>query len=199
MDVTFTRTGERRYGVLVTVPGEAPQWMNPAPGYDPDVPHDMVHYLVEAELKLMGGVFGRVAAGGGGLFASTEDIRDHRERRRQQRRQRKREERLRQSDRAGQGDMALSEHVAGICDMVWKLRHGRLREPPAWGAYERLPSDELARMEPVLARLDRVAPLWSELPIGGSLTFTWPDPEPTGSSAAGPSTQDSGGRSKRHG
>ena len=63
--------------------------------------------------------------------------------------------------------------------MVWKLRHGRVRESPAWGVPERLTSDEHARMERVLARLDRVAPLWSGLPIGGSLTFTWPDPEPT--------------------
>ncbi len=188
MEVTFTRTGKRRYGVLVAAPGQGPQWMNSAPGYDPDIPHDLAHYLVEAELKLMSGVFGRVAAGGSGLFAPSEDVRDHRERRRQQRRRHKREKRLRRADHAGRGDMALSEYFATICVMAWKLRHGRVREAPAWVVPERLSSDEHARMERVLARLDRVAPLWSGLPVGGSLTFEWPDPEPTDRRAA-PSPQ----------
>lgn len=188
MEVTFTRTGERRYGVLAVAPGKAPQWINSAPGYDPDVPHDLVHYLVEAELKLTSGVFGRVAAGGSGLFAPAEDVRDHRERRRQRRRQQKREERLRRDDNAGRGDMALSEYFATICDMAWKLRHGRIREAPGWAVPERLSNDEHARMERVLARLNRVAPLWGGLPVGGSLTFTWPDPEPTACWAGGPVT-----------
>lgn len=188
MEVTFTRTGERRYGVLVAAPGQAPQCINSAPGYDPDIPHDLVHYLVEAELKLMRGVFGRVAAGGAGLFAPVDDVRDHRERRRQRRRQHKREERLRREDHSGQGDMALSEYFAAICDMAWKLRHGRVREVPAWAVPEGLSSDEHARMERVLARLDWAAPLWGGLPIGGSLTFTWPDPDPTACWASGPVT-----------
>jgi hypothetical protein len=49
MEVTFRRTGERRYGVLVVAPGQAPQWINSAPGYDPDITHDLVHARAAVE------------------------------------------------------------------------------------------------------------------------------------------------------
>lgn len=84
--------------------------------------------------------------------------------------------------------MALSEYFTAICSMAWKLRHGRAREVPDWAVPERLSTDEHARMERVVARLDRVAPLWTGLPVGGSLIFTWPDAEPTGRRTA-PSPQ----------
>ena len=58
MDVTFTRTGERRYGIRVE-PARAPALvMNPAPGYDPLVPHDLVHFAAERECGIVLGVFG---------------------------------------------------------------------------------------------------------------------------------------------
>src|SRR5438105_13679057 len=37
--------------------------MDPAPGYDRRLPHDMAHFVVENELGLMG-VFGQLASGG---------------------------------------------------------------------------------------------------------------------------------------
>jgi len=123
--VTFTRTGERRYGVLAAAPGQDQRQMNPAPGYDPDIPHDLVHYLVEAELKLTGGLFGRLAAGGGSLLPGVADAPGHRDRRRHERRRHRREDRLRREDHAGRRDMAASEQLAGMCDLVWKVRHGR--------------------------------------------------------------------------
>lgn len=178
VEVTFARTGERRYGVSVTPPGQQPQWADPAPGYDADLPHDLVHYVVEAELSLTGGVFGRAAAGGGALFTPPEGVRDRREQRRHQRRRQRREEQLRRRDRAGRGDMATSEHLASICETMWKLRHGRLRQAPEWAHPDSLSGTDRTRVERVTARLDRVAPVWRGLPIGGALTFTWPDPEP---------------------
>jgi hypothetical protein len=39
-------------------------WMEPAPGYDARLPHDMVHFVVENQLGMSGGVFGQLAAGG---------------------------------------------------------------------------------------------------------------------------------------
>ncbi len=50
MHVSFKRTGVKRYAVTVTVSGEPERALNPAPGYDDDIPHDLVHYVVEAEL-----------------------------------------------------------------------------------------------------------------------------------------------------
>src|SRR5882762_10654509 len=64
MKVTFTKTGERRYRVSVEGPGVVAAVMEPAPGYDPRLPHDMAHFVVENELGIAGGVFGQLAQGG---------------------------------------------------------------------------------------------------------------------------------------
>ncbi|MGH9881836.1 MAG: DUF4440 domain-containing protein [Pyrinomonadaceae bacterium] len=64
MKVTFTRTAERRYRVSVEGPGVVSSWMEPAPGYDARLPHDMAHFVVENELGISGGEFGQLAAGG---------------------------------------------------------------------------------------------------------------------------------------
>ncbi len=63
MNVTFARTGERRYGVWVEGPVVSSH-MNPAAGYDDRLPHDMAHFVVENDLCIMGGVFGQLASGG---------------------------------------------------------------------------------------------------------------------------------------
>lgn len=64
MEVRFQRTAERRYAIVVHRPGLPPVEMNPAPGYDPLMPHDLLHLVVESELGLRRGIFGQVAAGG---------------------------------------------------------------------------------------------------------------------------------------
>ena len=38
--------------------------MDPTPGYDPKMPHDMAHFIVENEMGIQGGLFGQLAAGG---------------------------------------------------------------------------------------------------------------------------------------
>ena len=68
MDVTFTKDSGRRY--LMTVVRERGPELAPrhGPGYDEYLPHDAVHFLVEAEARLTGGAFGRIAAGRNNLF-----------------------------------------------------------------------------------------------------------------------------------
>ena len=63
MRVAFTKTEVRRYGVYVQR-DEAPDLWMFGPGYDDDLPHDLLHFVAEAEFGLDGGVFGDVAAGG---------------------------------------------------------------------------------------------------------------------------------------
>ena len=63
MKVTFAKATGRRY-VMTVVRERGPQLApRPGPGYDDYLPHDAVHFLVEAEAGLAGGVFGRIAAG----------------------------------------------------------------------------------------------------------------------------------------
>ena len=169
MEVSFERTGEHRYATVVTLPGRPPRRMDPAPGYDDHIPHDLVHYLAEAELGLSSGVFGRAAAGGGEFRETVEVPGDRRGRARAQRRLKKREASLQNTDR---GDMARSEHLAGLCDLAWRRRAGA--RTPAWAEARRVPAEDAPTVDRILTRLDELAPLWHGLPVGGALAFTWP-------------------------
>ena len=64
MSVTFLRTGERRYAVRVEVEGSGVMEMNPASGFDPIMPHDLQHFIVEQTLGIEGAIYGQLAAGG---------------------------------------------------------------------------------------------------------------------------------------
>ena len=131
LEVTFERTGERRYAVRIVAPGQAALYANPAPGYDDHIPHDLVHYLVEAELQLKAGVFGRAAQGGSSFVVAAEGA-SARERTREQRRQRKREAGLNKRDAEKSGDMVRAERIALLCDVAWRRRHGQRGDSTPW-------------------------------------------------------------------
>jgi len=72
MLVRFRKTGARRYDVLVERE-RAPSVIAHAPGYDDYLPHDLLHFVAEAEWGLDGAVFGQLAAGGDpGIFLPIE-------------------------------------------------------------------------------------------------------------------------------
>jgi hypothetical protein len=176
MEVTFRRTGERGYAVIVSPPGREPQTMNPAPGFDPHIPHDLVHYVVEAELRLDGGVFGR-AARGAGTFLSTASTATPRERARQRRRQGRREQAA-QREGTYALQMKSSERLAYLCDIAWRRRHGQKPDPSRWHAPEPLSDADNAYIERVVARLEQLADAWNQLPVSGELVFEWPSLQP---------------------
>lgn len=177
MQVTFERTGERRYGVRIIVADQAPRSTNPAPGFDEHIPHDLVHYVVEAELSLTAGVFGR-AARGGSSFIVEADAGGARERSRQQKKQRKREASLNRRDTERAGDMIRAERLALLCDVAWRRRRGQRGDQQPWLAPSHPTAEEAALVDRVLARLEPIAERWHALPLGGSLSFIWPDVEP---------------------
>src|SRR5262245_34771896 len=118
MKVQFRRTGERRYAITIYREGLPPAEMNPAPGYDPIMPHDLMHLIVESELGLSLGVFGQIASGGNaGTFhlVSTESA-HRREAARLRRRASRRGEKLRLE---GRHQAAQSERAAYICMHEW--------------------------------------------------------------------------------
>ena len=63
MKVTFRKTGERRYDVRVTRERH-PDLCCGSIGYDDRLPHDLLHFVAEADFGLDGGIFGDLAAGG---------------------------------------------------------------------------------------------------------------------------------------
>jgi hypothetical protein len=177
MLVVFRRTGERRYAVIVRVPGSPEQGLDPAPGYDDHIPHDLVHYVVEAELGLHAGVYGRAARGGGTFISAGEAGVSARVRARQRRKQQRREQSVSASEH-NQHELTSSERLAGICDLHWRRRHGQRPDPARAFREEPLASEDAARVARVVDRLDSLAPLWRALPIHGELAFAWPSSEP---------------------
>jgi hypothetical protein len=187
MKVQFRRTGARRYAITIYREGLPPVEMNPAPGYDPIMPHDLLHLVVESELGLSLGVFGQVASGGhAGTFhtVATEGA-SNREAARLRRRASRRGEKLL---REGRHQAAQSERATYICWYEWLSRSVdparrklaaqmdrqaksiRNLQPPAESLA--LTEDFLAR---VCSRLDDLSAQWANLDIGESFTVAWPD------------------------
>jgi hypothetical protein len=163
--VTFTKVAGRRYTISVarrTAPALATRY---APGYDDYLPHDAVHFLVEAEAGLRGAVFGRIASGGG--FITPADPAESRRRAR-------RKKTPPPQDRA---EMALSERLVSICHSLWQLRSGHRGQLPPWLADTPLSERETPLVQRVCRRLDTFADCWHTLPVGGSITLPWPHPE----------------------
>jgi len=63
MEVTFTKGPGRRYFMTVVRERGIALAARQGPGYHDWLPHDAVHFIVEREAELAGGVFGRIAAG----------------------------------------------------------------------------------------------------------------------------------------
>jgi hypothetical protein len=151
--------------------------MDPAPAYDDDIPHDLVHYVVEAELGLANGVYGRAARGAGTFITTAEHDVSPRERARKQRKQQRRERALGTEDARHTADMAQSERLAALCDVAWRRKHGQRPDPARSAPVPR--AEDTADVERVVSRLDAIAPLWRALPVGGELVFEWPHVVPT--------------------
>jgi hypothetical protein len=157
MPVTFTRTGARRYGIEAAPAGGPVMRMIVAPGWDPALPHDLAHLLVERAAGLRLGVFGQLAAGGdAGTFHAVPHPRDPLPHRR-------RSARL---GKLGAEDMGRSEELAGALLLAF---HGAGGTP---GAAARAALGDLAA--PLLEEARAVAVRWRAVPVGGSLTLDWP-------------------------
>jgi hypothetical protein len=153
MRVTFAKTGSRRYSVYVERDHAPALAIGPAPGFDVNLPHDLLHFVAEAEFGLDGGVFGDLAAGGNArMFVPI----DQELVAKMWRKNRMRKVRLRDGRR--------SEELAGRLERGWyRHRHGQRLDDP--------------EVEPLLPKLDELANRWRNLPVGDSITLEWPRPE----------------------
>jgi hypothetical protein len=167
MDVTFARTGKRRYAVEVARTNAPDVVMHPAPGFHEHVPHDLVHFFVETHWGLRDGVYGMLAAGGDAhtFHDRTSDMRARR--------------RMKARNVHSGADVGRSERLAGLVQHAWAVRHGGGSAPVAEHQLDEAGTDaeELARAADELARLGRC---WQGLPVGGRLTLAWPWPERRG-------------------
>ena len=69
MEVTFTKVDDKRYTIAIEREHGPALVARSGPGYDDLMPHDLAHYLVEEYFGIELGVWGQLAAGGGGIFS----------------------------------------------------------------------------------------------------------------------------------
>ena len=179
----FRRTGQRRYAVEAKRESFPDLEMNPAPGFDPLMPHDLMHLIVEAVLGLKRGIFGQLTAGGdAGTFHTALDSKLQR---RIAVRTRKRGRKLLQE---GRNDCALSEKATFICWHEWRARSSSIDQQKASKAMAeqaRLVRDVLKtneiralntkKLDEICHHLDELSSRWSRLQVGESMAVRWPD------------------------
>ncbi len=190
MDIVFERTGARRYAVEVRRADGQVLRMARAPGFDPWFPHDLQHLIVEEQLGLRHGIFGRVARGGSASSFSAVVDRPSSHKRAATRRQRRLKRRDGVLASGGPNDIGRSERATWIAWHDWLANS----DDPELRARSVAMADrvrsELARMDDeerstLLAalprlrrRIDEVATRWSTTPIGGSITIGWAPVDP---------------------
>jgi hypothetical protein len=185
MSVTFIRTGERRYAVRATVHGAVPVQMDAAPGFDPAMPHDLQHFIVEKCLQIRGGVFGRLAAGGTAatFHPVAVDGGDVREASRTRRKYAARDRKLMPAER---DDYDRSERATYVCWQDWlshasdagmRARAASMRATAA-SMLARMEAREKASLNPqklgeIRQEFQRLSERWSSLRVGESMSEEW--------------------------
>lgn len=156
MHVTFTRVDNHRYAGRVERTKGGVFVMDQGPGGGEDIPHDLVHLVVEAEFGIVNGIFGQVDAGGAGLF--------HPERIETERKARRRGTRLAREHGA---DALRSERLVYLC---MRARRG---EPVDEIVRSREPDVSLSELDRVARRVEEIARRWHGLAVGESIALLW--------------------------
>lgn len=187
MVVVFRRVRERGYAVEAKRSDFPDLEMNPAPGYDQLIPHDLMHMVVEAQLGLSHAIFGQLAAGGdAGTFHPI--FTEHETTREIARVRNRVKERGRKLLREGRDDCARSERATYICWQHWlsRSRSGDLKAVSQSMAPQAKQVRDVAREEELSAlndrklveickHLDVLSSCWSSLKVGQSMAVRWPD------------------------
>lgn len=159
MQVRFTKVDAKRYRIAIDR-DHGPQLLERyAPGNDDLMPHDLAHYVIEEVFGIELGVWGQLAAGGGGIFYPAPEDNSLQNK--------KRVDRI---GVVGRADMARSEDLVVFCVSAWERSVGRVKHQTRHVGMR----PTAAELERAVRRLDEVSGQWSELGFGSALTFTWP-------------------------
>ena len=185
MDLVFRRTGQRRYAIEAMPSGLPTLHMDPAPGYDEHLPHDMLHAIVEAVLNLNNAIFGQLASGGdAGTFYLKEAGKLSRNEARLRRRIKKKGVQL---SRKGEAESLQSERASFVCWQEWLSRSSNpLLRKKSHAMTEQMQhirnamtQEELElldkKMDQICAHLDTLSACWHKADLGKSMGIRWPD------------------------
>jgi hypothetical protein len=187
MILIFHRTGQRRYGIQVKRPPYPDvEKMPSAPGFDPLMPHDMMHLVVEAKLGLKHGIFGQLAAGGtaGTFYIPTTQV-STRKLSRARNHLRTRGQKLLQE---GRDDCAQSERATYMCWHEWRSRskvsserlaaQSMTEQAKQVKGVARSAEQEkfnIRKLDEICVHLDELSSRWSQLKVGERMIVRWPD------------------------
>jgi hypothetical protein len=159
MKVTFTKVPDKRYTVAIEREHGPALVPRPGPGYDDLMPHDLAHFLVEEYFEIMLGVWGQLAAGGGGIFTPAPHDNTLNYKRRGHR-----------IGAIGRDDMARSEQLVVVIVSAWERSIDRVKHQT-----REFPIDiDADTLQGAVHRMDEVARRWQALQHGSSMTFRWP-------------------------
>jgi hypothetical protein len=146
--------------------------MNPAPGYDLSMPHDLMHMIVEAQLGLRHGIFGQLAAGGtaGTFNVPIPPDSASRIHGRVSRRVKGKGTKLL---REGKYDCEQSERATFICWREWLARSQATAKSGGTGAGIAGLSEK--KLDEICRHLDELSAAWSTLEVGDAIVISWPD------------------------
>jgi hypothetical protein len=168
MEITFTRLDERLVETTVTREDGA-VLATRSPGATDRLPHDLIHYVVERELGLDDGLWGRIASGV--TYPNFRALRQPTAKRRPRARKRK----------AKRKGVLEAEVLAWIFHDIWdgtaEREWGTIRAflDSIWSPRTRSRADELEpeTIARVCEALDRTEAAWKRVPFGGELRVEW--------------------------
>jgi hypothetical protein len=163
--VTFERLPDhQRGGVLIERDDGVVYRMDGGP-VTAEPPHDLVHFTVEDALEVADGIWGAIA--GGVVFKSMTHVSG--------RRPPHAADRSAALIRAHRDDLQRAELLGGLVEAA-AARPGAdvARLSAQWFASRPENAPEPARVAGAVEALHRVEERWRALPVGGSLTLTWP-------------------------
>ena len=186
MYLVFRRTGARQYAVEARREKSPDLEMDPAPGFDPFIPHDLMHLVVEAQLGLTSGIFGQLAIGGdAGSFRPIAP--EHQSPKAMARLRRHQQARGKTLLRTGRTECAQSERATYLCLHEWRRRSGKLSFKDSYSMSQESnqiknisPVSEMEaldekRLDSICRHLDELSSVWSNLNVGESMSVSWPE------------------------
>ena len=185
MRVEFCKTGERRYAVKILRRDSPILEMNPAPGFDELMPHDLCHLIVEQVLHIENAIFGQVAKDGNSLSfrdrpSETSNTKND------SRQRRKAKQKGKNAVKQHQEDYAKSERATYVCWQNWlskssdaqlKRRAEEMKET-AENIFNQMSASERAiyteeNLEKVSRRMSELSRQWQSLKTGESMIVAW--------------------------
>lgn len=185
MQVEFHKTGARRYAVKILREDLPVLEMNPAPGFDELMPHDLCHFIVEQALGIENAIFGQIANNGNaGTFRNAPNAGVNTKN--DSRLRRKTAKKGKRMVKDHLEDYARSERATYVCWQNWlsKSTDAELKnrafemKRTAEEIFNQMSASEKAfytkeNFEKVNSRMSELSEKWQKLKSGESMTVEW--------------------------